>query len=60
MNPTLSDRLIIWAGLAGILAAWAAIWIWLGPAILFTLAAMVIGVGLVFFLIIAWIASVVA
>lgn len=60
MTPTLPDRLIIWAGLAGILGAWAAIWIWLGPAILFTLAAMVIAVGLVFFMVIAWIASVVA
>ena len=44
----------------GILATWAAIWVWLGPAVLFTLAAMVIVVGLVFFVIIAWIASVVA
>ena len=60
MNASLSDRLIIWAGLLGILAAWAAIWVWLGPAVLFTLAAMVIVVGLVFFMIIAWIASVVA
>ena len=60
MNHTLSDRLIIWTGLAGIFGAWAAIWVWLGPAVLFTLAAMVIVAGLVFFVIIAWIASVVA
>lgn len=60
MIPTLSDRLIMWAALAGIFAAWAAVWIWLGPAVMFTLAALVIGAGAVFGLVMIWLASVVA
>lgn len=60
-RPTvLESRLILWAMLLVIFAAWAAIWIWLGPAVLFTLAALIIVAGVAFGLVMAWLASVVA
>ena len=60
-RPTVMEsRIILLAGLLGILAGWVALWIWAGPFVFFCVVATIVVASIVYAILMAWIASVVA